>query len=1051
MKKIIAYFIKYPVATNVFILAFILFGGISAMNLQSSFFPLNESRIINIQLIYPGASPEEMEEGIVLKIEDNLRGVTGIERVTSVSSENTANITVEVDKDFKTDIVLEDVKNAVNRINSFPVDMEPPVVFKSEMLNKVITFSISAANISLKSLKQIGRQIEDDLRGIDGISKVDLQGFPEEEIEIAVDENTLRAYQLTFTEVANAVKKANLDITGGKIKTDKEEYLIRGRFKQYYANELNNIIVRSDVNGKIIRLMDIASVNDRWSENPNRIEIDGDPSVEIEVQTTNNEDFLRAADKIRNYITTFNEKETGVHATIVHDRSVNLIERKDLLIRNGAMGMLLVLIFLSLFLNPRMAFWVAAGLPISFFGMFILASIYGITINVISLFGMIVVVGILVDDGIVIGENIYHHYEKGKNPIRAAINGTMEVLPAIISAVITTIIAFSTFFFLDGRFGDMFGELSFVVIATLTISLIEAVIILPSHLAHSKALKGERTQNKVIQFMDKMMFWMRDKTYAPFLRFAINNKTLIISIVVTSFFLTIAAFKGGIIQGTFFPFIERDNISITLKMPAGTNEKITDEWIDKIQEAAWEVNEEIKSTREDGLSVIQHIEKKIGPSTADGSLNVILLRGETRNMVSFTIANAIAKKAGPVMGAESLSYGAGGTFGKPVSVAFLGNDLKELEAAKNDLKTELNKLSALKDINDNDRLGIKEINIKLKDKAYMLGLTLQDVLGQIRSGFFGKEVQRLQRGRDEVKIWVRYSEKGRSSINNLSEMFISTPTRNRVPFGEIATYSIKRGIVSINHLEGKRQIVVEADLVDETTSATDMLTLVQETIVPGILAKYPTVTALYEGQNREAQKTSTSAGRVLPVVLFLIIAMITFTFRSFGQTILLFVLIPFSLIGVAWGHWIHGIAVNILSLMGVVALIGILVNDGLVFVSKFNLFLKEGIPFKEAVYRAGVSRFRAIFLTSVTTVAGLAPLILEKSMQAQFLIPMGISIAYGITVATILTLVLLPVLLVSLNDLKRWIYYLWEGKWAPPEQFETAIQELKAENDEYEK
>jgi multidrug efflux pump subunit AcrB len=398
-----------------------------------------------------------------------------------------------------------------------------------------------------------------------------------------------------------------------------------------------------------------------------------------------------------------------------------------------------------------------------------------------------------------------------------------------------------------------------------------------------------------------------------------------------------------------------------------------------------------------------------------------------------------------------LSYGAGGTFGKPVSVAFLGNDLKELEAAKNDLKTELNKLSALKDVNDNDRQGIKEINVKLKDKAYMLGLTLQDVLGQIRAGFFGREVQRLQRGRDEVKIWVRYSEKGRSAINNLSEMFISTPGGDRVPFGEIATYSIKRGIVSINHLEGKRQIVVEADLVDETTSATDILAVVQENIVPGILAKYPTVTALYEGQNREAEKTSSSAAKVLPVVLFLIIAMITFTFRSFGQTILLFVLIPFSLIGVAWGHWMHGIAVNILSLMGVVALIGILVNDGLVFVSKFNLYLKEGIPFKEAVYQAGVSRFRAIFLTSVTTVAGLAPLILEKSMQAQFLIPMGVSIAYGITIATVLTLVLLPVLLVSLNDVKRWIHFLWEGKWAPPEQFETAIQELKAENDEYEK
>ncbi|MCF6341332.1 MAG: efflux RND transporter permease subunit [Bacteroidales bacterium] len=1051
MKKVIAYFIKYPVATNVFILAFVLFGSMSMLSLKSSFFPLNESRIISIQLTYPGASPEEMEEGIVLKIEDNLRGVTGIERVTSVSSENTANITVEVFKDFQTSLVLEDVKNAVNRINSFPVEMEPAVIFKNEMLNKVITFSVSADNISLKSLKQIGRKIEDDLRGIHGISKVQLSGFPEEEIEIAINENTLRAYNLTFEEVAGAVKKANLDITGGKIKTEKEEYLIRGRFKQYYGHELNNIIIRSDVSGKVIRLMDIAVVNDRWSENPNRIEVDGEPSVEIEVQTTNNEDFLLAAENIRNYISDFNDKEAGVHATIVHDRSVNLIERRSLLVQNGTMGMLLVLLFLSLFLNPWMAFWVAVGLPISFFGMFILADIYGVTINVISLFGMIVVVGILVDDGIVIAENIYHHYEKGKNPIRAAIDGTMEVLPAIVSAIITTIIAFSTFFFLDGRIGDYFGELAFVVIATLVISLIEAIIILPSHLAHSKALRGERSQNRIVQFMDKVMFWMRDKTYAPFLRFALNNKALIFAVIITLFVLTLASFKGGIIRGTFFPFIERDNISITLKMPSGSNEMITEAWIDKIEAAAWEVNEDIKKEREDGLGVIKHIEKKIGPTTSDGSLNLILLEGETRNMASFVIANAIAKKAGPVLGAESLSYGAGGSFGKPVSVAFLGNNLEELEGAKADLKAELNKLSALKDVNDNDRLGIKEIDVKLKDKAYMLGLTLQDVLGQIRSGFFGREVQRLQRGRDEVKIWVRYSEEGRSSITNLSEMFISTPSKDRVPFGEIATYSIKRGIVSINHLDGKRQIVVDADLVDETTSVTDILEDVQQNIVPGILAKYPSVTALFEGQNREAQKTSSSAGRVLPVVFFLIIAIITFTFRSFGQTMLLFVLIPFSLIGVAWGHWAHGIPVNILSMLGVIALIGILVNDGLVLVTKFNLYLKEGIPFKEAVYQAGVSRFRAIFLTSVTTVAGLAPLILEKSMQAQFLIPMAISVAYGITMATVLTLVLLPVLLVSLNSAKRFLHFLWEGEWAAAEQFETAIQELKSENDEFNK
>jgi len=1050
MRKIISYFIKYPISTNVFIFAFVIFGTIALFSLQSSFFPLSESHIISIQIIYPGASPEEVEEGIVLKIENNLRGVSGIERITSVSSENSASIKVEVKKDYSTSIALEDVKNAVNRISSFPVSMEPPIIFKNENLNPVTTFAISGNNIDLKSLKEIARKVEDELRAIDGISKVELVGFPDEEIEIALNETNLRTYNLTFDQVATAVKKANIDITGGKIKTDYEEYLIRGRYKNYNSYDIDNIIIKSDINGNTIRLSDVATVTDRWSENPDKIEIDSESSVEIEVLSTNTEDFLAVSDNVKKYIEEFKINNPNLHLVTVQDRSVNLIERRKLLIANGGVGILLVILLLSMFLNPRMAFWVAVGIPISFLGMFILANMYNVTINVISLFGMIVVIGILVDDGIVIAENIYHHYEKGKNPIQAAIDGTMEVLPAVISAVFTTIIAFSIFFYLDGRIGEYFSELGFVVIATLSISLIEAVIILPSHLAHSKALKGKKSSNILSRFMDKLMSWMRDRTYAPLLKFSLNNKALIFSSFIVMFILTLAAFKGGIIKGTFFPFVERDNINIVLKMPAGTNERITDTWINKIQKAAWEVNEDYKKKRKDGLDIITHIEKKIGPTTADGSLNIIMLEGEIRNIVSFEIANAIAKKTGPVIGAESISFGGGGGFGKPISVAFMGDNLVELEQAKNELKQELNKLSALKDVNDNNQLGIKEINVVLKQKAYMLGLSLQDVLGQVRSGFFGKEVQRLQRGRDEVKIWVRYNEYDRSSINNLDNMFITTPSNQKVPFSEIASYTIKRGIVAINHLDAKRQIIVEADMMNEMASVTEILDDVKTNIIPNIIAKYPTVTVQYEGQNREADKTSKSAAVVLPVIFFLIIALITFTFRSFGQTMLLFVLIPFSMIGVAWGHYFHGQAVNILSMMGVIALIGIIVNDGLVLISKFNLYMKEGMPFKEAVYQAGVSRFRAIFLTSVTTVAGLSPLILEKSFQAQFLIPMAVSIAYGITAATVLTLILLPVLLVTLNNFKRSLYYFWEGIWVKPEELEPAIRELKAEKAENE-
>ena len=473
MKKVITYFIKYPVAVNIFILAFIIFGSIGALSLKSSFFPLTDSEIINVTLTYPGASPEEMEEGIVLKIEDNLKGIVGVDRVTSVSRENAASIRIEVLKGKNIDVVLADVKNAVDRVPSFPSGMEPAIISKIESVNQTITFTVSGDNLPLATLKQYARSIENDIRGIEGISQLSLTGFPAEEIDIAVSETDLRAYNLTFQEVAKAVSSANILISGGNIKTSEEDYLIRARNKKYQGIELLNIVVKTDASGNIIRLSDIATVKDTWSESPDRIYYNNEIAINIAITNTNSEDLLVSAEAIKEYIHKFNQEHTNVIINIASDNSTTLTQRTELLVKNGFIGVLLVLFFLSLFLNPKLAFWVAAGLPISFFGMFVFAPMLGITINVLSLFGMIIVIGILVDDGIVIGENIYSHYEKGKTPIRAAIDGTLEVIPPIVSAIITTILAFSTFYFLDGRIGKFFGEVASVVIMTLLISLLK--------------------------------------------------------------------------------------------------------------------------------------------------------------------------------------------------------------------------------------------------------------------------------------------------------------------------------------------------------------------------------------------------------------------------------------------------------------------------------------------------------------------------------------------------------------------------------------------------
>ncbi|WP_375240197.1 efflux RND transporter permease subunit [Polaribacter sp.] len=1064
MKKIITYFIKYPVAVNVMILAFIIFGAVGAISMKSSFFPLVDSQLIQISLAYPGASPAEMEEGVVLKIEDNLKGIVGVERVTSVSRENSASVNIEVEKGKDIDVVLSDVKNAVDRVPSFPSGMEPAVIAKVESIRPTISFTVSGENVPLKSLKQYARNVENDIRGIEGISQVAISGFPDEEIEISVRENDLRSYNMSFTEVANAIRNSNILITGGNIKTSEEDYLIRASNRSYYGVELQNLIVRTSTDGNIIRLKDIAKVSDTWSETPDRLYYNGNLAINVTVSNTNNEDLISSADKIKEYIHKFNQQQQNVQLNISSDASITLNGRTKLLIENGVVGILLVLFFLALFLNLRLAIWVAFGLPVAFFGMFIFAAQFDVTINVLSLFGMIIVIGILVDDGIVIGENIYHHYyDLGKSKINAAIDGTMEVIPPIVSAILTTIIAFSTFFFVDGRIGSFFGEVSTIVLLTLTVSLVEALVILPAHIAHSKALERKREENgeekktnvidafftKVNKAADRLLMKLRDTFYMPFLKFCLQNKVFALSLPIALVIFSIMAMNAGIVKQAFFPRIASDRVQIALTMPQGTNEQITDSIISSIEEKVWLTNTEYTEKQTGNISVVENVIKRIGPGSANATLTVNLLPGEARDFSSPEITNSISDKVGKVYGVESLTFGSGGNFGgSPVAVSLLGNNISELKAAKQELKQELENNALLKDIADNDPAGIKEIQITLKDNAYLLGLNLQAIMAQIRYGFFGFQAQRFQRGQDEIKVWVRYDKKDRSSIKNLDDMRISTPSGTRVAFSEIANYTIARGDIAINHLKGKREIQITADLKDLETSATEILDDIKTRVMPEIISKYPTVSPLYEGQNREAKKTTDSVNVVGPIILLLIYIVIAFTFRSYSQPILLIIMIPFSMIGVVWGHYFHNFPIGILSFLGIIALIGIMVNDGLVLIGKFNNYLKEGMKYDDALIAAGQSRFRAIFLTSLTTVAGLAPLLLEKSRQAQFLIPMAISISYGIAIATVLTLVMLPILLSVSNSIKVKAKWLKTGEPVTKEEVERAIIEAKVDEEE---
>ncbi len=1055
MKNLLAYFIKYPIAGWIIVIGFILFGYFGFTTLTSSFFPLSESRIITVKLAYPGASPQEMEEGVVLKIEDNLKGIEGIDRVTSKSYENSAAVTIETFKGYDTDIILAEVKNAVDKVPSFPSGMEPPVIAKQEATRQTITFAVSGNSVPLTVLKQKAQSIEKELLRMNGISQVSISGFPDEEIEIAVTETGLRAYGLSFQQVATALAKNSLITTGGSIKTEAEEYLIRASNRAYYAKDLENIVVKSTPNGNVVLLKEVATLRDKFNENPNGLYFNGDKAVNITVQNTNSEDLISTAEKVKVYIAEYNLASPDVELNVTSDSSITLTQRTDLLLENALVGMLLVLLILSIFLKPRIAMWVAFGLPISFLGMFAIAGQFDVTINVLSLFAMIVVIGILVDDGIVIAENIFSHHERGKSPIRAAIDGTLEVIPPIISAILTTMLAFSTFLFLDGRIGEFFGEVSVIVLITLSVSLIEALIILPSHIAHSKTIQKGTKPYKFNLKAEQFMNYLRDNLYEPVLNFFLKYKLIGFAIMLGLLIITIGGIGSGIIRTTFFPQIASDRVQITLNMPQGTNENVTDSLITNLEQSVWQVND--KFIEKQGDSVVLNVIKTIGPGSSVASLTVNLLQGELRSISSPEITNAIQDTADEIIGAESLVFGSGAVFGgSPIAVSLLGNNINEIKAAKLELKDALSQLDGIKDITDNDPLGIKEITVNLKPNAYLLGFTLNDVMSQVRSAFFGAQAQRFQRGEDEIKVWVRYDEKERKSIANLDNMQLVSLTGERVPFSEIATYNIARGEISINHLEGQREIQVKADLVDPKASATEYMNTVKKEIMPEILAKYTSVTPLYEGQNREAVKTQNSLNPTGWIILVFIYIVIAFTFRSYSQPFVLIALVPFSLIGIGWGHWLHGFSINILSGLGIIALIGIMVNDGLVLISKFNSNLKLGMKFDDALAEACKSRFRAIFLTTITTVAGLAPLIFEKSLQAQFLIPMAISIVYGIIIATVLTLLLLPIFLSTVNSIKVGALWFWNSEeWAfwnsekpSYESVERAVKEISAEHEE---
>ena len=1051
MKKIIERFVEYPIYANL-IIAFVLIAGTAGLlNMKKAFFPEAESRIINISVFYPGASPVEMEEGVTSRIEEAVRGLVGIKEINSTSVENSSVVTIETTGEYPIDEVLMEVKNAVDGISSLPSAAERPIVSKRRSRSGALYMTLVAeegSEIDLMTLKEYGQRVEEDLMRSGVMSQVDLSGFPTPEISVEIKEEELLRYNITINEIIRAIQSNNQDISGGQIKSDEEELLIRLRSRSTNPNEIGNIIVRGTDNGGYIRIRDIAEVKKKFADTSNKSWINGKNSVFLSVDKLPEEDLEEITEYAEKYVKEFNKENPGVELDVSFSFLEILDSRLDLLIKNGRIGLILVVLVISMFLNVRVSFWVAFGIPFSFLAMFIYASLIGITLNMISLFGMILVIGILVDDGIVIAENIYLHFEKGKTPMRAAVDGTLEVYPAVLTSVTTTIIAFVPLLLLSGTRMEMMYDMAIVVVVSLFFSLFEAFFVLPAHLSSRFILRRQDIENKkrgIKRYFERFMVWLRDDIYHYALNWLLRWRHAIIGIPIAFFLITFGLLNGGFIKTTFFPMVDFDNFQVNIAFTPGDGEKQTKEYLDRFETAVWEVNDELVEELKLDSDIIDIVSKSIGNSFSGqeigshaGNLNVYPVNLEGINISGHEISNRVRNKIGKIPEARKFTVAGRNRWGAPVSISLMSKNLQELDQAKEYLMSRLTELPQLKDINENVALGKQEVQLKLKPKAYFLGLDENTIAQQVRQGFYGGQAQRLQEGRDELRVWVRYPKSDRMTLGQMENMKIKTAT-GEYPLTELAEYHLERGPVAIKRYQGSREIRVEAELVDPMAPVPEILAQISTEIMPDVEAQFAGIRYEYQGQQKFGNEAVNRIWPYFLVSFIIIIFLMIIHFKSFNQTLIILFMIPLSILGVFWGHGIHGKPVSLMSLWGMVALTGVIINDAIVFLSKYDRSLLEGKKVKDAIVEAGKLRLRPIILTTVTTSVGLFPMILEKSIQAQFLIPMAISLAYGVAIGTVFILIFFPILIMLLNDVRVYMKYLWTGMKPEREDVEVAI------------
>ena len=1058
MKTLGNWSINNRVTVNLVMIFIIAAGAITVSNMRRELFPQFALDFIDVTVPYPGASPEEIEEGICVKIEEKIKGIEGISRTISAANEGSGSVTVELESSADTKSALDEIKKEVDRIDTFPAESEKPIV--TEIVKRDPTVSVAIyGDVSERLLREVAEKIRDDLVDKKPISLVDLIGVREYEISVEVSEENLTRYAISFDHVVRAIKSGSIDLPGGAIKTRHGEILVRSKGQLYTGREFENLPLITQPDGTVVRLGQVAKIIDGFEDVDIRTRFNSKPAAIVQVNRTSQEDVIEIARTVREYVKRQKEKmPDGINLAIWLDLSIMVQGRIDLLLRNGIQGITLVFIILALFLNFRLAFWVAVGIPISFMAAFMVLDSLDATINMISLFAFIMTLGILVDDAIIVGENIFRHYRNGKPPSSAVIDGLKEVGGPVVMAVTTTVVAFTPLMFISGIMGKFIAVMPLAVIAILIVSLGEALIILPAHLnqalTRSRSDKSrftawhERTRQKV----EKGLNYIIEKYYRSAIEYVVKNRYFTLSIGLGVLIISLGIVMGGYVPFVFMPKGESDWIIAEVGYPLGTPYNVTEKTIEHLEKKAFELNTVFSEMSNKNGNLVVNTFSLVGviprrdwkPMELGGHVGQVwieLVNSEKRPTLS---VNTIIKKwrgrVGEVPGVDTLTFSTieGGPAGNPIEIQLAGRDFKQLRLAADELKAEIKTYPGTIDIADNFKPGKEEKKVRIKQGARSLNITMGDIARQLRQAFYGEEALRIQRGRDDIKVMVRYAVKDRQSLSGIEEIHIRTADGMEIPIEEVADITDGMAYAVINRVNRKRTITVNSDIDEAVANAGKIVSELNADFLPKLVERYPGLKYDLEGQEKRTRESLESLKKGFILAIMVIFLLLASQFRSYIQPVIIMMAIPFGLIGAIFGHLVMGMQLTMISLFGIVALSGIVVNDSLILIDFINRAAINGMEIETAVVESGKVRFRPVMLTSITTIAGLFPLLLERSFQAQFLIPMAISISFGLLFATLLTLLYVPALYLIIGDIKNLF-----SNWFKRQEGERQMMELR--------